>query len=348
MPTTPHPCCDTSKRRIDYLLLVSSAVMLLAVGSHYFFAPLPLWSVFAEAVVDLLSVMWWGIVLAILLVGILGQVPREFVSSLLGRAGSKTGVLRATLAGLLFDLCSHGILIVGMRLYERGASLGQVMAFLIASPWNSLSLTMILVALIGWQWTLLFVVLSAVVAVISGWIFDGLVAKNVLPANPHRCDLPEDFRFFKEIRARAHQIHIGPKFWREVLRDGLSQSRMVLRWVFFGVVLAALIRSFLSAEHFSFLFGATAFGVLMTLLAATVIEVCSEGSVPIAADILTRAKAPGNAFTFLMTGVATDYTEVMSLKERTKSWKIALFLPLVTVPQVLVLGIIINGFTSFG
>lgn len=44
-----------------------------------------------------------------------------------------------------------------------------------------------------------------------------------------------------------------------------------------------------------------------------------------------------------MTGVATDYTEIMVIKDATKSWKIALFLPLVTVPQVIVLGYIINN-----
>jgi uncharacterized membrane protein YraQ (UPF0718 family) len=79
-------------------------------------------------------------------------------------------------------------------------------------------------------------------------------------------------------------------------------------------------------------------------LATTVIEVCSEGSTPIAADLMNRANAPGNAFTFLMAGVATDYTEVMSIRDTTRSWKIALFLPLITVPQVMVIGFILNQF----
>jgi uncharacterized membrane protein YraQ (UPF0718 family) len=68
------------------------------------------------------------------------------------------------------------------------------------------------------------------------------------------------------------------------------------------------------------------------------IEVCSEGSSPIAADILTRAQAPGNAFVFLMAGAATDYTELLSLRETTKSWKAALALPLISTPQVLLIG----------
>ena len=43
-----------------------------------------------------------------------------------------------------------------------------------------------------------------------------------------------------------------------------------------------------------------------------------------------------------MAGVSTDYTEIMALKETTQSWKTALFLPLVTIPQVLVIGYLLN------
>lgn len=117
---------------------------------------------------------------------------------------------------------------------------------------------------------------------------------------------------------------------------------MVLRWVVFGVVLVALIRAFVPPESFGVWFGASMSGLLLTLLATTLIEVCSEGSSPIAADLFNRAGAPGNAFTFLMAGAATDYTEIMALKDTTRSWKIALFLPLVTVPQVLAIGWIMN------
>jgi hypothetical protein len=44
-----------------------------------------------------------------------------------------------------------------------------------------------------------------------------------------------------------------------------------------------------------------------------------------------------------MTGVSTDYTEIMVLRDTTKSWKIALFLPLLIVPQVIVIAWLING-----
>ena len=57
----------------------------------------------------------------------------------------------------------------------------------------------------------------------------------------------------------------------------------------------------------------------------------------------TRAGAPGNSFAFLMTGVSTDYAEIMVLREATKSWRIALFLPLLTVPQVILIAWLMNG-----
>ena len=47
-----------------------------------------------------------------------------------------------------------------------------------------------------------------------------------------------------------------------------------------------------------------------------------------------------------MAGVATDYTEIMVLRDLTGSWKIALFLPLITLPQVVLIGALMNLFVS--
>ena len=231
-----------------------------------------------------------------------------------------------------------------MKLYERGASLAQVMAFLIASPWNSISLTIILVALIGAKLTLAFVILSMVIALISGMIFLALTNRGVLPDNANHTDLPADFSFWRDAKASIAATSLDGRFFKEVMRDGLKGSRMVMRWIMFGILLAGLVRGLVSADDFATYFGASAAGLGLTLLAATIIEICSEGSTPLAADLVSRAGAPGNAFVFLMAGVSTDYTEIMSLKDTTKSWKIALFLPLVTVPQILVVGWLLNGY----
>lgn len=297
---------------------------------------------FAMAVYELMNIMWWGILMGIVAVGLMDRVPREVIISALAGERRVTGILRATAAGVAFDLCSHGILMVGMKLYERGASIGQTVAFLLASPWNSFSLTIILIALIGWWYTLLFIVLSMMIGIVTGLIFDGLVARGRLPDNPARANAED---------AQQLSVALGT-WWRGtrfsfgaipgVLKSGFSGSRMVLRWLLFGIVLAAGIRALVPADVFAEWFGPTMLGVFLTLLAATIIEVCSEGATPIAADLVSRAAAPGNGFVFLMGGVATDYTEIMSIKDTTRSWRIALALPLIAVPQTIFIGIMLN------
>lgn len=343
--TAQSSCCDAdAKTSFDWLLWGSLLLCSVFYIGHWLL-PNALPSVLqhlAHGVFEMLNSMWWGVLVGIIFVGILAKIPQELVLSLLGKGGTVNGLLRATAAGVLLDLCSHGILMVGARLYKKGASLGQVMAFLIASPWNSFSLTIILIALIGWKWTLLFILLSAVIAVASGWIFDRCVGSGVLPSNPNTIELAGDFKFWPAAREHWQSVEWNFALLKSFLAEGLSGSRMVLRWLLFGVLLAAAIRSFVSLEFFQHWFGPSLLGVFFTLIAATVIEVCSEGSTPIAADLLNRAAAPGNAFTFMMAGVSTDYTEIMVLKETMQSWKISLFLPLITLPQILVIAIVLN------
>lgn len=334
------------KNRIDWLLWGSLGLIvplyLVGLGNWDIQLPaLPIGSM-GQAVFELMNTMAWGMLLGIIFVGLLGHIPREMVMSVLGRGGSTKGILRATLAGVVLDLCSHGILMVGMRLYERGASAGQVMAFLIASPWNSFSLTLILWSLVGLGWTLAFVFLSMLIAVTSGLVFEYLTRRGTLPSNQHDSDLPDNYAFFSEVGKLLGEASYTPASLGQLLLDGLKGARMVLRWILFGTLLAVMIRTYIAPETFQTWFGASLAGLGMTVLVATILEVCSEGSVPLAADLLTRAQAPGNSFAFLMTGVSTDYTEIMSIKDTTGSWKLALFLPLITVPQVLLIAWLIN------
>jgi uncharacterized membrane protein YraQ (UPF0718 family) len=337
-------CCEPEQTRPDWFLwsclsltVVFYLLGLTLTGHHDWL------STISHSVQDLINTMWWSVLLAIFFVGILSKVPQHFIMSILGKGGTVKGLWRATLAGVLLDLCSHGILMVGMELRKKGASLGQVMAFLIASPWNSLSLTFIMFALIGLGWTLAFIALSMLLAITTGWMFDRLEKNGTLPSQNIDTTLPENFKFWQSAKAELKQVKWTREFNQDILKRGLLGSKMVIRWLLFGVLLASAIRAFVSLEDFQQYFGPTLLGLLATLLAATIIEVCSEGSTPIAADLLNRANAPGNGFAFLMTGVATDYTEVMVIKDTMKSWKIALFLPLLTVPQVIVVAMILNG-----
>ncbi|MCB1206228.1 MAG: permease [Verrucomicrobiae bacterium] len=349
-PETKGDCCGGgSKHRRDWLLLGSAAVIA---GAYllYFFHGLLLLAVwpplyrFCIAVKELIHLMWWGTLVGILAISLLQFVPRRRIEQWLGKEGNLSGLLRAVAAGLFFDVCSHGILLVSMQLYRKGLGLGQTMAFLIASPWNSFSTTFVLFALVGVKWTLLFIVGSLVIALAAGALFHLLERRGLVPANPYRSALSEEVDQEPGFREQIGPLLRRPSGWFAIFKGGLLESRMVVRWMLFGVILAAILRVAVQADVFSNWFGPSLAGLALTLVAATVIEVCSEGSSPIAADLLHRAAAPGNAFAFLMAGAATDYTEVLALRETTRSWKISLLLPALTVPQVVLIGWLMNRF----
>ncbi len=335
-------CHGTSAKKRDWLLIGSSTIIALSYLQHLFLPSLQLH--FSHSVFEIMNIMAPGIALGLVFVGILSFIPRAVVISAVGSPTSIKGIFKATAAGLLLDLCSHGILMVGMKLYERGASLAQVMAFLIASPWNSISLTFILFTLVGFKLTMAFIIFSGIIAIVTGLIVRILLLKKILPQNENQTELPKDYKVWDNLKKSFEGKFSTPSFYKELIINGFRDGQMVLRWIFFGAVLTAAVRLFATPEVLQEYVGPTMAGMSITLFVATVLEVCSEGSTPLAADLVTRAKAPGNAFAFLMTGVSTDYTEIMSLKETTKSWMCTLILPILTIPQIVALGYLLNNF----
>jgi uncharacterized membrane protein YraQ (UPF0718 family) len=349
-------CCDKNNnsddkhchdnKKFDLILHGSLTIIILALIINFTSIPLGHLSTFSVAVTDLLMSMWWGLALGILAIGIMSYIPQEYIQSILGRGDSIQGIFRAALAGLCLDLCSHGILMVGAKLYEKGASLAQVITFLIASPWNSFSLTLILFSLIGFKWTFLFIIASLIIAVITGILYMKLVEQKILPSNHNYKPQNTNLNVKADLKNKIKDIKLSKNLLIKLFINGWKDGRMIIRWLFFGTILASLIKAFIPTSFMHEYFGPTILGLFLTLIATTVIEVCSEGSAPIGADLLNRAHAPGNSFTFLMAGVSTDYTEILVLREFTKSLKIALFLPLLTIPQILILGYIMNVFAT--
>jgi uncharacterized membrane protein YraQ (UPF0718 family) len=128
---------------------------------------------------------------------------------------------------------------------------------------------------------------------------------------------------------------------RGVAAGSISLANMVLWWILIGILAAAIIGAYVPEHFFMQWLGPDFAGMLVTLLFATVIEVCSEGSSPLAFEIFNKVGVLGNPFVFLMAGVATDYTEIgllwSNIGKRTAIW-----LPVVTVPQILALGLLFN------
>jgi len=331
-------------------LVTIIAIILLIVG--YF---IPLLKPFFDAFLDYLALIWWAILIGFLIGGVIDYfIPREYIEKYLSRHRKRT-ILYAIIFGFFMSACSHGILAIAIALYRKGANTSSVVAFLLASPWANLPITILLFGFFGTK-AALIVVSALIVAMITGLIYQGLERKGMVECV--HCEMGEDrpvltdFSIIQDVKRRWKHYEFTRKNTIAALKGTIqgswSLTKMVLWWLLIGMLMAAFARAYIPNSLFEQYMGPTLLGLLVTLVFATIIEVCSEGSSPLAFEIYDKslqagAPAFGNAFTFLMAGVATDYTEI-GLIWTNIGKKAALWLPLITVPQILVLGYVFNMF----
>ena len=317
---------------------IVTGVVVLALIVSYF---VPFLSPVFDAFIDYLKLIWWAILLGLFLGGVIEKfVPQEYISKYLAQPKKRT-IFNAAIFGFLMSACSHGILAIAIQLYKKGASVPAVIAFLLASPWANLPITILLFGFFGIK-AFLLVVAAIIIAIITGLVYQLLDAKGWIEKAPTM--KIKDFSVRSDMRKRwkAYKFDFDEDV-KGVLRGMWSLNKMVTWWILIGMLLASIARAFVPTGFFHQYMGATILGMIVTLVVATVIEVCSEGSSPLAFEIYNQTGAFGNGFIFLMAGVATDYTEIGLIWSNIGK-KAALWLPMITVPQILVLGWLFNIF----
>ncbi len=322
------------------LFIISSISLLLVLASLFFSFLMP----FRQAFIAYLKTIWWAVLLGLFLGGIIDHyIPQEYISKILARKSPFT-ILNAVFLGFLMSACSHGILALSIQLHKKGASNPAVVSFLLASPWANFAITMILISLFGLKG--LFIIIAAIiVAINTGFIFIFLEKKGLIEKNKNIVEVSEQFSILRDFKFRLKNYSFGLKTligdFKGVIRGALALSDMVLWWIILGMLIASLAGAYIPVHFFHRFMGPTLLGLIVTLALATIIEVCSEGSSPLAFEIYKQTGALGNSFVFLMAGVATDYTEI-GLLWTNVGRRVALWLPVITVPQIVVIGYLAN------
>jgi uncharacterized membrane protein YraQ (UPF0718 family) len=291
-----------------------------------------------------LKTIWWAVALGLFLGGLIDYyIPKEYISKILARKKT-SAIFNAVFLGFLMSACSHGILALSIQLHKKGAANPAVVSFLLASPWANLTITIMLIGFFGLKG--LFIILAAIlVALNTGFIFIFLEKKGLIEKNKNSVEVSEGFSILGDVKKRLKNYRLS---FKTIIDDSggivagvISLSDMVLWWIILGILIASFAGAYIPVHFFHRFMGPTIVGLVVTLALATIIEVCSEGSSPLAFEIYRQTNALGNSFVFLMAGVATDYTEIGLLWSNVGR-RTAIWLPVVTVPQVVILGYIAN------
>jgi len=336
-PTCTAPAKKWYTERVFIFLFITIALFVVS----YI---VPVLNPLFDSLYSYLKLIWWAILLGLVIGGVIDYwIPQEYITRYLAKKEKKT-ILYAISFGFLMSACSHGILAISMALYKKGASIPAVIAFLLASPWANLPVTILLFGLFGAK-AILLVLGAIVIAVTTGIAFQVLDKKGLIEEGKPVKDVDENFSIREDLARRLKEYTPTPKNLKKdlagIAESSWSLTKMVLWWILVGMILASFARTYVPHDLFMKYMGPTVLGLLVTLALATIIEVCSEGSSPMAFEIYNQTRAFGNSMTFLMAGVATDYTEI-GLIWSNIGRKTALWLPVITVPQIILLGYLFN------
>lgn len=248
------------------------------------------------------------LIISFLICGVLHAFLRP---EILQRALGNTrffSLLKATVSGVLLPLCSCGVMPLALGLYYSGAYLGPTLAFLVATPVINPAAAILAYALLGPQ--------IATIYLISGFVLPLLIGLLGNKFGGPELFSPAAVGRDSAVPRCGNTVSIS--LWSKV-RGGLSWgfhdlAVQTCRFIVLGVLFAALlltliptpfIQNYLSSPKLISLVGITLLGAVM--------YVCALGHIPFIAALVAAGAAPGVAVTFLLSGVATNFPEMVSI-----------------------------------
>jgi len=259
--------------------------------------------------------------LGMLVAGVLHVIlPRDFVrKQLTGRFG----VLKAVALGVPLPLCSCGVIPAGLGLKRDGASNGASLGFLISTPQTGVDSILVSASFLGWP----FALFKVMAAAITGFV-GGLLADRV----------PQDTTWESDLSEAAAGDESDARNLRAMFEHAHELLASIWRWLVFGIVVSALINTFLPVGTMAiFADAGPLVAGLLVLLVSLPLYVCATASVPIAAALVSNGMPVGAALVFLMAGPATNVATIGAIYRGFGRSQLALYL-----------GILIVGSLGFG
>ncbi|MBU4310817.1 permease [bacterium] len=293
-----------------------------------------------DYIVELLPVLAIGFFLS----GIIHEfLPTSWVERHLGGKGMKP-LLYATISGALLPLCCFGALPVAISFFKKGARLGPVLAFLVATPATSATAILVTYRLLGLNFTLflsLSVILIGLTLGLMGNLFRLSPSPHLLHEEDPVCGMCVDRKkglsteyegrtyYFcsphcQEIFEKEPQKYVGESRHRKGVRERVRSAFKFGFWdllkeigpeLALGLVLAALIMVVTPVGRLIGNYLSGGFGYLFALPFGLAMYICSTASVPLVHAFLTQGMNIGAGLVLLIVGPVTSFGTILVVRK---------------------------------
>ncbi len=241
------------------------------------------------------------LLLGFLVAGVLHvAVPKRFYTNYLSDSSFKS-VLMAALLGVPLPLCSCGVIPTAVGLRNERASRGAVASFLIATPQTGIDSIIATFSLMGLAFAIVRPA-AALITGICGGVIVNVMTRQMVDTEVDSCN--------------SATLKTAEKPIVSILRYAfVEMMQNIGTRLLIGLLLAALIQVGVPDSFFLQYGDKPLLQMLVMLIVAVPMYICSTGSIPVAAALLAKGLTPGAAFVLLMAGPAVNFGSFLVIRK---------------------------------
>ena len=312
--------------------------------------------VFKDYLLDVLPYLAIGFLLS----GLIHEfVPTKWVERHLGGGGVRP-ILYSTLIGTILPICCLGSLPVAVSLHRKGARLGPVLAFLVATPATSITALLVAYRLMGLRFTIFIFFAVIVMGLIMGLVGNLMTVKPKVLAPQEQQALDPVCGMTVEAGNAPKVEHGGETYYfccshcrqafegspEEYLggsRQVAHRVKHVFRYAFvdmvkdigpellLGLALAALVAAVAPVGEFVGAHFGGGLGYLFSLGFGLIMYICSTASVPLVHAFVSQGMNIGAGMVLLLVGPITSWGTMLVLRKEFGGKILAIYLAVICV-----------------
>lgn len=249
--------------------------------------------------------------------------------------------------GAITPFCSCSSIPVFLGFTSAGIPVGITMAFLLTSPLINEVAVLLLMSLLGWKFTLLYVVIGMAVGILGGWFLDSIKAERWLHSfaakalEQGKLQQPKQSTLNAPPAMTLSQRHVF------AVSETKEIFARVWLWVIVGVGLGATLHGFVPEGWIEQYLGEGQWwSVPAAVLMGIPLYSNATGVIPVMESLIVKGLPVGTTLAFCMSTVAASFPEFILLKQ-VMQWRLLATVFLMLLVSFTVVGWIFNAFSAF-
>lgn len=249
------------------------------------------------------------------------------------------GYIMGSTFGAITPFCSCSSIPVFLGFTSAGIPVGITMSFLLTSPLINEVAVLLLLSLVGWQITLIYIFVGMLVGIAGGVLLDFIHAEKLL--QPFALKAYESAKVSPDQQSIKLSLSFSERhdFAKTELLDILTR---VWKWIFIGVGLGAALHGFVPDSWFAENLGSGQWwSVPAAVFAGIPLYSNATGVIPVMESLIIKGLPLGTTLAFCMSTVAASFPEFILLKQ-VMTWKLLSIIFVLLLSSFTIIGWLIN------